>query len=49
VNASSTLGRFALPGSGVYSASTFALEAASDALRIELAPFGAQVVLVEPG
>jgi NAD(P)-dependent dehydrogenase (short-subunit alcohol dehydrogenase family) len=49
VNASSTLGRFALPGSGVYPASTFALEAASDALRIELAPFGAQVVLVEPG
>jgi NAD(P)-dependent dehydrogenase (short-subunit alcohol dehydrogenase family) len=49
VNASSTLGRFALPGSGVYSASKFALEAASDALRIELAPFGVQVVLVEPG
>jgi NAD(P)-dependent dehydrogenase (short-subunit alcohol dehydrogenase family) len=49
VNVSSTLGRFALPGSGVYSASKFALEAASDALRIELAPFGVQVVLVEPG
>jgi NAD(P)-dependent dehydrogenase (short-subunit alcohol dehydrogenase family) len=49
VNVSSTLGRFALPGSGVYSASKFALEAASDALRVELAPFGVQVVLVQPG
>jgi NAD(P)-dependent dehydrogenase (short-subunit alcohol dehydrogenase family) len=49
VNVSSILGRFALPGSGLYAASKFALEAASDALRIELAPFGVQVVLVEPG
>jgi NAD(P)-dependent dehydrogenase (short-subunit alcohol dehydrogenase family) len=49
VNVSSILGRFALPGSGIYAASKFALEAASDALRIELAPFGVAVVLVEPG
>jgi NAD(P)-dependent dehydrogenase (short-subunit alcohol dehydrogenase family) len=51
VNVSSILGRFALPGSGLYAASRFALEAASDALRIELAPFGVQVVVVvvEPG
>jgi NAD(P)-dependent dehydrogenase (short-subunit alcohol dehydrogenase family) len=49
VNVSSILGRFALPGSGVYAASKFALEAASDALRLELAPFGVRVVLVEPG
>jgi NAD(P)-dependent dehydrogenase (short-subunit alcohol dehydrogenase family) len=49
VNMSSILGRFALPGSGVYSASKFALEALSDALRMELAPFGVRVVLVEPG
>jgi NAD(P)-dependent dehydrogenase (short-subunit alcohol dehydrogenase family) len=49
VNVSSALGRFALPGSGLCSASKFALEAASDALRMELAPFGVQVVLVEPG
>jgi NAD(P)-dependent dehydrogenase (short-subunit alcohol dehydrogenase family) len=49
VNVSSVLGRFALPGSGLYSASKFAVEAASDALRIELAPFGVRVVLVEPG
>jgi NAD(P)-dependent dehydrogenase (short-subunit alcohol dehydrogenase family) len=49
VNVSSILGRFALPGSGIYAASKFALEAASDALRIELAPFGVRVVVVEPG
>jgi NAD(P)-dependent dehydrogenase (short-subunit alcohol dehydrogenase family) len=49
VNVSSVLGRFALPGSGIYSASKFALEAASDALRLELAPFGVGVVLVQPG
>ncbi|HEX2375903.1 MAG TPA: SDR family NAD(P)-dependent oxidoreductase [Actinomycetota bacterium] len=48
VNVASILGRFALPGSGIYAASKFALEAASDALRIELAPFGVGVV-VEPG
>lgn len=49
VNVSSIMGRFALPGSGLYSASKFAMEAYSDALRIELAPFGVRVVLVEPG
>lgn len=49
VNVSSVVGRFALPGQGVYSASKFALEACSDALRMELAPFGVRVVLVEPG
>ena len=49
VNVSSVMGRFALPGSGLYSASKFAMEACSDALRMELAPFGIRVVLVEPG
>jgi NAD(P)-dependent dehydrogenase (short-subunit alcohol dehydrogenase family) len=49
VNVSSILGRFALPGSGIYSASKFALEAALDVLRLELAPFGVRVVLVQPG
>jgi NAD(P)-dependent dehydrogenase (short-subunit alcohol dehydrogenase family) len=48
INLSSIVGRFALPGMGVYSASKFALEALSDALRMELAGFGVSVVLIEP-
>jgi NAD(P)-dependent dehydrogenase (short-subunit alcohol dehydrogenase family) len=49
VKVSSSMGRLALPGGGIYAASKFALEAASDALRIELAPFRVRVVLVAPG
>ncbi|MDB4651242.1 SDR family NAD(P)-dependent oxidoreductase [Synechococcus sp. AH-551-E05] len=49
VNVSSIAGRFATPGAGWYCASKHALEAISDAMRIELAQFGIQVVLVEPG
>jgi NAD(P)-dependent dehydrogenase (short-subunit alcohol dehydrogenase family) len=48
INISSVLGRFALPGLGAYSASKYALEALSDALRIELAPYGVSVVVIEP-
>ncbi|HEX2166964.1 MAG TPA: SDR family NAD(P)-dependent oxidoreductase [Longimicrobiales bacterium] len=46
---SSVAGRSALPFMGAYAASKFALEAAADALRIELRPFGLTVSLVEPG
>lgn len=49
VNISSTAGRIASPFLGPYAASKFALEALSDALRVELAPWGLAVVLVEPG
>lgn len=49
VNVSSISGRMALPGFGPYSASKFALEGFSESLRLELAPFGIRVVLVEPG
>jgi NAD(P)-dependent dehydrogenase (short-subunit alcohol dehydrogenase family) len=49
VNVSSFLGRIALPGNGVYSASKHALEGLSDALRAEVDEFGVDVVLVEPG
>jgi NAD(P)-dependent dehydrogenase (short-subunit alcohol dehydrogenase family) len=46
---SSISGRTALPFAGAYAASKFALEAAADALRLELRPFGITVSLVEPG
>lgn len=49
INLSSVAGRFAAPGSGYYSATKFAVEGMSDALRKELAPLGIRVVVVEPG
>jgi NAD(P)-dependent dehydrogenase (short-subunit alcohol dehydrogenase family) len=49
VNVSSVAGRVVTPGGGAYSASKFALEALSDALRTEVEDFGVDVVLVEPG
>ncbi|RDH80322.1 SDR family NAD(P)-dependent oxidoreductase [Mycolicibacterium moriokaense] len=45
---SSVNGRIATPMLGPYSASKFALEAACDALRIELRAWGIPVVLIEP-
>ncbi len=49
VNVSSINGRVAMPFIGLYSASKFALEALSDALRLEARPFGVHLVIVEPG
>jgi NAD(P)-dependent dehydrogenase (short-subunit alcohol dehydrogenase family) len=49
VNMSSILGRFSPPGGGLYQASKHAVEAYSDALRLEVAKFGVQVSLIEPG
>jgi NAD(P)-dependent dehydrogenase (short-subunit alcohol dehydrogenase family) len=46
---SSISGRIVNPGFGPYAASKFALEAIADALRMELAPWGIRVVLIEPG
>lgn len=46
---SSVAGRSSLPFTGAYAASKFAIEAAADALRVELRPFGLAVILVEPG
>ena len=46
---SSMGGRISFPGGAAYHASKYALEAASDVLRFELAHFGIDVVIVEPG
>ncbi|HEV8462136.1 MAG TPA: SDR family oxidoreductase [Gaiellaceae bacterium] len=42
-------GKSALPFLGAYAMSKFALEAMADSLRLELAPFGVQVAIIEPG
>lgn len=49
VNISSIGGRFSEPLGGWYHASKYAVEALSDSLRMELAPFGIKVVIIEPG
>ncbi len=49
VNMGSIGGISVLPFVGAYCASKFALEALTDALRMELAPWGIDVVIVEPG
>ncbi len=45
---SSVAGRISTPMFGVYSASKFALEAVADAMRMELAPWGIRVSVIEP-
>lgn len=49
VNVSSVAGRTVSPFGGHYTGAKHALEALSDALRMEVAGAGVQVVLVEPG
>ena len=49
INMSSISGRFGFPGLSAYVASKHALEGYSESLRLELKPFGIDVVLVEPG
>ena len=46
---SSVAGKISIPFAGPYCASKHALEAIADALRVEVAPFGIRVVIVEPG
>lgn len=49
VNITSILGRMVLPTGSAYCSSKWALEAFSEALRYEVAPFGIRVVAIEPG
>lgn len=49
VNLGSAAGMVTPPASGAYSMTKYALEALSDALRLEVRGFGIRVVLIEPG
>ena len=49
VNVTSMGGKITTPFGGWYHASKFAVEGLSDALRGEVAPFGVDVVVIEPG
>ena len=49
VNIGSVAGRIARPLSSIYDSTKHALEAITDGLRGELAPFGVEVVLIRPG
>ncbi len=49
VNMGSIAGRATMPFMGPYSASKFSLEALTDAMRMELRPWGIHVSIVEPG
>jgi short-subunit dehydrogenase len=49
INVSSIGGKCAFPLGGWYHASKFALEGYSDSLRMEVRPFGIDVIVIEPG
>jgi short-subunit dehydrogenase len=49
INMSSLAGRIPLPFQGFYSATKFAIEAYTEALRMEVRPFGIGVSMIEPG
>jgi len=49
INLSSIVGKFPFPTSGPYSATKHAVEAITDALRMEVRPFGIRVVTIRPG
>lgn len=49
VNVGSIVGLFTTPFAGAYCSSKAAIHSLSDALRMELAPFGIGVVMIQPG
>ncbi len=49
INVSSMGGKITFPFMGAYNSTKYAIESMSDALRLELRPFGVDVVLIEPG
>jgi len=49
INTSSLGGRIGLPYQGLYSATKFAVEGMSEALRMEVHQFGIRVIMIEPG
>ena len=49
INVSSMGGKITFPFMGAYNSTKYAVESMSDALRLELRPFGVDVVLIEPG
>ena len=49
VQMSSMGGQVSMPGFGAYCSAKFALEALSEALAAEVAPYGIRVLIVEPG
>jgi NAD(P)-dependent dehydrogenase (short-subunit alcohol dehydrogenase family) len=49
VNIASMAGHVHMPFGAWYNATKFAVEGFSDALRLELAPFGIDVIIIEPG
>ena len=49
INIASMAGQIGLPFQGFYSASKFAVEGFSEALRLEVMQFGVDIVIVEPG
>ena len=49
INTASIAGKIVLPFGGWYHVSKYSVEALSDALRMEVKPFGIDVVIIEPG
>ena len=49
INISSVAGRIGFPASPAYISSKFALEGLSESLRLEMSPFGIDVIIIEPG